>query len=138
MKVKCVFNLGRFLPRDILAPFVGHDEDTEFDLLIDKEYIVYGMTLHRGYMWYYICDESSDSYPIMKPSPLFDVVDGRLSRCWIYVFMGGENQSSSKTIITYPEWANDPYGYYNKLAKGEPEAVETFERYKKLMDKEFE
>lgn len=135
MKIKCVFNKAEFLPKDIFEPGAGF-ENKQFDVDIGKEYIVYGMTLYMSYVWYYLCHENYIYYPFWHPSPLFDVVDNRLSKYWIFSFERGKDKHTTYTNWVYPEWANDPY-YYDKLTDGDEEEVEIFRRYKKLMDVEF-
>lgn len=65
---------------------------------------------------------------------VFDVSDGRLSQYWLV----GDDRSAQtyRIIVAYPEWANDPY-YYDRLTDGEPAAVDTFGRYRKLIDAEY-
>lgn len=139
MKVKCIANTGSFLPNDLLTNRSFFTKDTEFALVLDKEYVVYAMTLHMGYVWYYICDEAFTYYPIWKPSPLFDVVDDRISRYWRYWTVRHPEEKSHLAYITwaYAEWANNPWDYYNALTDGEEQAVELFKKYKCLMDLEF-
>lgn len=136
MRIKCIANMGADLPADCLDPASGFDPDTVFDLIIGKEYVVYGITLFLGYVWYYICDEVYIYYPIWNPSPLFEVVDGRLSRYWSYGFYPGSTESETHVIFGYEEWVNDPY-HYDKLTDGEEVEVAIFRRYKELMDLEF-
>ena len=80
MKVQCKYNKGLDLPGDCLYPSGGSTKDTEFDLEINKMYTVYALTIEQGYIWYYIFDESCTYFPVWNPSPLFDVIDGNISR----------------------------------------------------------
>ncbi|PJD94837.1 MAG: hypothetical protein CK425_10550 [Parachlamydia sp.] len=91
------------------------------------------MTIYRGYMWYYICTDDNGNYSYWKPSPLFEVFDGRMSKYWVYAC---EKESPYEATWAYPEWANDPY-YYHFLTDWEEEYVAHFKHYKKLMDREF-
>jgi hypothetical protein len=135
MLVKCVAKFGKDLPVDCLQPRAGFGVDHEFHLIIDKYYIVYGMTVAGGYIWYYICDESYSYYPVWNPSPLFEVAQGQLSKFWVYAHE--RYKDGLRVIISYPEWANNFYDYYNRLTDGDEKEVEIFKKYKSLMDLEF-
>lgn len=136
MKVKCVYNTASSLPENILPTRSGYNRLTKFPLIIGKEYIVYATTIYMGFVWYYICDEYYTYYPTGNPSLLFDVVDGRLSKSWIYFSLKDKDPYSTYAIFTYPEWANDPY-YYDSLTDGDDNAVKIFKSYQELMDLEF-
>ena len=136
MIVKCIAKFGRDLPLDALVLRDGFDVEQEFRLIINKHYVVYGMILYSGYVWYYICDESYGYYPSWNPSPLFNVEDGRLSKYWLYSFEKGKNRDMSETRWAYPEWVNEPY-YYDHLTDGDEREVKIFQKYKAHMDIEF-
>jgi hypothetical protein len=138
MRIKCILNSGRDLPEDCLDPAGGFNRDTKFALVIGKEYNVYAITLFLGYVWYFICDEDYVYYPIWNPSPLFEVVDGRLSKYWRYNFIKGNLPvAKSRSIFAFEEWAKNPYRYYDNLTNGNESEVAIFKRYKDLMDLEF-
>ena len=137
MRIKCIAKTGAALPADCRDPASGFDENTEFWLEIGKEYVVYGMTVFLGYVWYFICDEASDYYPRWNPAPLFEVVDGRLSRYWRYGYAPGPTREQTQVVLAFEEWANDPY-FYDRLSDGEEREVDIFARYKRLIDAEFE
>lgn len=138
MRIKCVANKGADLPEECLDPSGGFTREHKFALEIGKEYNVYAITLFRGYVWYYICDEDYSYYPVWNPSPLFEVVDGKLSKFWRFNFIKEHpHYIGSETIFAFEEWANDPYSYYDKLTDGDEAEVSIFKRYKNLMDVEF-
>ncbi len=136
MIVKCISKFGKDLPTDSLRPKSGFGYEHEYSLVINKYYIVYAMEIVSGYIWYYLCDENYTYYPFWNPSPLFEVADGQLSRYWIYSFTKGKNNFDTRTIWTYPEWAENEY-YQDLLTDGEEKEVKIFEKYKYLMDLEF-
>lgn len=135
MIVKCIAKNGSSLPETCRDSKSGFREDTVFPLQLDKSYQVYGFTLFLGHIWFYICDEHYTYYPRWNPAPLFEVIDGRLSRYWIY----GHTRTgkNDKTIVAFREWVDDEF-YYDKLSDGDRAAVALFARYKKLMDTEFQ
>ena len=137
MLIKCISKTAKSLPQDLLSPRSRFTQETEFNLIESKEYIVYAMTIRMGYVWYYICDESYGYFPIWKPSPLFQVISGKMSRYWIFAFYPETERYISQTLWAYPEWTNKPYQYYDRLSDGEEEEVKIFKQYKALMDVEF-
>ena len=133
MKVKCIENKVLLLPDEIKKNYsISYPE---FSVLVGKEYVVYGMTLNLGYIWYYLCDEHFDYYPVWKPSSFFEVVDSRLSRYWIYSYQVHPD-IETYPVIAFPEWANN-LDYYDKLTDGDDPEVAIFKTYKELMDLEF-
>lgn len=116
MKIKSIFNKGYNLPDDCLDPKGGYDKSTEFHLIINKEYIVYALTINLGYVWYYICDEAFTYYPRWNPSPLFEVTEGKISKYWIYFFEKENNYINM--IMAFPEWAKKYKSFYENLVEG--------------------
>jgi len=135
MKVRCIKNRGADLPQDCLRRESGFTEETEFGVVLGKIYTVYGFTLLFGHVWFYLCDESYTYYPVWNPSPLFQIVDHRLSAYWEFHLQVGTSAEDTRVIVAFPEWARDPL-YYDRLTNRDKEAVEIFERYKDLIDAE--
>lgn len=133
MRINCIKNLAADLPSEIINNYsISY---SEFSILIGKQYVVYGMTIHLGHVWYYICDETYSYYPIWNPAPLFQVIDGQLSRHWIYSYNEGE-ATQLRPYWAFPEWANNP-DFYGNLTDGEEKEVKIFETYKQILDLEF-
>ena len=86
MKVRCVSRAAKDLPKGIPPEKIwGNVADVRsrlFPLIVGKEYVVYGMTINLGYLWYYVCDENFTYYPVWKPAVLFQISDGTLPPCW--------------------------------------------------------
>lgn len=136
MRVKAVYNTGLHLPKDCLDATSGFSEDTTFPLNISNDYVVYGMTKFLGYMWYYILDEASTYYPRWNPSPLFEVVDNRISKYWKYKHDYNRDTQQDIVIFAFEEWVNDDY-FYDSLTDGDENTVSIFNKYKDLMMLEF-
>jgi hypothetical protein len=136
MIVRCLSKYGKDLPVDALVPKDGFGPDQQFDLIPGKYYVVYGMTLYSSYIWYYICEGNPILYPFWNPSPLFEVIDGRLSKYWMYSFTKLERLNKFQAIWAYRQWAEEPY-YYDLLTDGEEREFQLFKAYKELMDLEF-
>jgi len=106
--------------------------DYELFILGEKEYNVYGMAVIQGQVYYYICD-GNDYFPIAKPFHLFNIIDNRLSRYWIFGFYEGFEKYP---VWVFPEWLNEPLFESYLTHYGESEG-EIFKNYKELMDLEF-
>jgi hypothetical protein len=137
MKVKCLGNRGSSLPKELLDPRSNCDENTRFALTIGKTYIVYGITVYRRYLWYYVCDDDFTYFPVWNPSPLFEIADHRVSKYWeVNYSREGRDESDVGIIVAYPEWAQNPY-YYGRLADNRDEEVAVFRKYQKMIDEEY-
>ncbi|MEC4985068.1 MAG: hypothetical protein SAJ37_11710 [Oscillatoria sp. PMC 1068.18] len=130
MKVRCLANKSKFLPENYLDPVRGYTKELEFNLTLDREYIVYAIKSARGQTWYYLCDDRYTYYPIPNPAPLFEIVDNRLSQYWRLKL--AEN---GLLEIAFAEWLTDNY-FYDKLTDQEEKEVLIFERVKELIDAE--
>ena len=135
MLIRCSAKTGRDLPAECLLPAAGISVDTCFDLIVGKEYVVYGLTLFQAQPWYYICDEAFKYYPVWNPAPLFEVVCGSLSKYWQYAYRNASGRRSGWPILAFSEWVDDP-GFYDRLTDGDQSAVNCFLKYKELMDDE--
>jgi len=137
MKVRCISNAAKDLPKGIppekIWGNVADARDRFFSLLVGKEYVVYGITIHLGYAWYYICDEDFIYYPVWNPSALFEISDGTLPSCW-RVGLHSLSGSQEKTfLIAFPEWVDDQY-FYDRLTDGDTKAVDVFQNYRKIFE----
>ncbi|TAE95195.1 MAG: hypothetical protein EAZ79_19885 [Oscillatoriales cyanobacterium] len=115
MKIRCIANKGADLPDNYLNPPLDITKETEFKLIVGKEYTVY---------------ERYTYYPIENPAPLFEIIDGRYSRYW-HVQLA----TNGLLEIAFEHWFSIPY-FYDKLTDGEAEAVLIFDKIKELMDSE--
>ena len=74
MKVKCLFNIGKDLPKRTLE--IRDLPTTEYPLKIGDEYIVYGISLWKGVVNYLTMDKYMD-LPSWHPADLFSVGFGQ-------------------------------------------------------------
>jgi hypothetical protein len=137
MKVRCTSRKGTSLPELYLDPSGGYMADTIFPLQVGKNYVVYALTLRRGGVWYYLLDESGVGYPVWFPAPLFEVSDSKLSKYWVFGFHEAGLRAGD-AVFAFAEWANDPLNFYDGLSDGRAEIRSVFQRYRELMDVEFD
>jgi hypothetical protein len=139
MKIKCLYNTGKILPKDVYKDN-GYGEETEFQVIVNKEYNVYAITSIKKHNWFLICDENYDErniyYPLYLPSNLFTITDGKISKCWIAGEGMDEYDTNEKIIqFGFRELIEDGY-FYGKLVEGYQREIKIFQDYKKLIDEE--
>ncbi|WP_126754596.1 hypothetical protein [Pseudidiomarina insulisalsae] len=72
------------------------------------------------------------SFPVSISAVDVNVIDARLSKYWVY----GQNPNEQwSALISFPEWANDPF-YYQNLVEGKGSAGHIFRRYEELLQNE--
>ncbi|MDQ0992555.1 hypothetical protein QFZ74_003783 [Streptomyces sp. V3I7] len=133
MKVRVIGNSGERLPLSMLDSKWGLTRDASFPLAIGKEYVVYAITVVKDAFWYYLLDEHDLPYPVWYPSPLFQVSDGSIPAHWVVNYVSNEASSdrTGASLITFKEWANDPF-FYERLVEGEAGAVAAFQNERNI------
>ncbi len=141
MKVRCVTNRQSALGPEFGAASLPPGQVLFFaeDLTVGEVYIVYAITLRTGNFWYYLCGNRGVAVPYWFPEPLFEIIDDRLSTHWIFRYWHRrpDGREADYPIFAFPEWARDLF-FYDRLTDGDEEALETFGRYRILMDEEAE
>ena len=130
MKIRCIANTGAALPESYFLPHLCYQKETDFQVTVAKEYVVYALYEWEGKIWYYICDDNYTYYPIHKPAPLFEVLDDRVSKYWRFKL-----EPNGLLTIAFEQWFSEPY-FYDKLTDQEEREVLIFENVKELMDAE--
>ncbi|MGQ0628611.1 MAG: hypothetical protein ACT4PL_10990 [Phycisphaerales bacterium] len=99
-------------------------------------YTVYGIGEFEGLLYYRI-----DSGSGMFPAPLFDVIDGRVSRYWWFSTIKNEYPQSKDDYPINAVWAYRDLvlsdEFETALIGGEQQAVARFRRYCAVLDREF-
>ena len=134
MKIKCISNKKTYSQKSISSRGQISKQDLEYEFLdIETEYNVYGIIVNQGKIWYYICDRVHNSFPVARPDFMFEIIDNRLSRHWVFgIIEGFENFP----VWIFPEWVNESY-FQDNLTDGEEREVRIFKSYRELMDLEF-
>lgn len=130
MKIRCIATKGSELPENYLNPPLDITTETEFKLIVGKEYIVYAISEWQCNLSYYICDERYTYYAIDNRVPLFEIVDARYSR-----YLQVQFATNGLLEIASEHWFSIPY-FYDKLTDSEAEAVLSFDKMKEIMDAE--
>jgi hypothetical protein len=98
------------------------------NLIIGKEYIVYGLSILSGTPWIYILN-NAETYIYSEPLSLFEIIDSRVSKYWEI------RTEDDGTLFFWPHSFFQPY-YHDDLSEGIPEVVKDFQRVKELIDAE--
>ena len=103
--------------------------DTEFASIGD-EFIVYGIYLSEGNLWYNLAKPPRGSAVIMVLAALFEISDPTISQHWECRVDG-----SGDFAIWPRSWFEIPF-YHDRLSDGDPEVVEDWQKVKRLFDDE--
>lgn len=135
MKVICTNNNITDLPENKasrIKKYVFYSDGLIRNLVMEKEYLVYGLVFRDNCLWYQICHDPSDTYPSVYPSELFRVVDHSFSKHW---HLDSSNNDRSEFFISYDSIVNEA-GYLEKLIDGDEGAEEGFYAYRSKIEKE--
>ena len=133
MRVQCKNNEGSLFFRNAVKK--GHDRKTVYKgVLINSNYIVYGIIFYEGSILYLLYDE----YKMANwyPAELFEVTEGHIPKGWCYNFLGYKEFGLS-AVWGYNELVNDE-NHYDGLAEQENSAFELFLKRKTEIDKQVE
>ena len=127
MIVRCTSNLTDSLPNSLCSAGVGFDKGKKVESLqIGKDYVVFGLAIHLGVLWYFVIADTKMWYPTWYPAPFFDVIDGALFPEWV---LSTPRSLQLDMLISIPEWANDA-SFYERLLEGGIREREIFARYR--------
>lgn len=135
MKIKAIGRRGADLDPKMFSPQLGYSISTEFGLTVGATYIVLAIEPFQDWFFYYIIGDDVDQFPIWFPSQLFEVVDGRLSKYWQCGHFPGDKYGPGGPIISWNDWISDKL-FYDRLVNGDEGAVDSFERMRRLIEKE--
>lgn len=83
--------------------------------------------------------EPEGSLPIFYQSELFEVVDDRLSKYWVYSSLNFNHPTKTgnrNVMLTFPEWAHNA-NFFDLLVNSDEGSWKTWRNYKSLMEVEF-
>jgi len=112
---------------------------SDFSLLeVGEFYVVYAIYVKqdRG-VSFHICGESY--IPRHYPDFLFEIIDPRLSKFWVYGNYCKINHEVkyNLSIFSYSEWALNYREFWNKLVNGDKNTRKEFYHFKELIDHEY-
>lgn len=110
----------------------------EFAFTYGKEYIVYGVDYSaEGLVNLMLINDHGFAYPQFYPIEFFEIIDNRLSNCWINK-VGNTYPMHIKypSLITFKEIIEDQF-FFDKILDCRDNTCSIFQKYQKLMDNEF-
>ena len=120
MRVNCQANTGKNLKPSYVT--LGYTPESQFDLLIGKEYRVLGIMLWMSELLVLLADESK--LPNWQPIDLFFVTDDRLDGDWFFSTRVA-TEHGVQAIWSYEQMIRDTT-HYEKLLEREADALRIF------------
>ena len=144
MRVRCISTDPMKLSKEYLQPIGIYPDDpdasSQLGLTVGKIYTVYAISASKGGVYYFVYDDFERHYPINEAAPLFEVIDGTLSKYWSYNYKTWKYEGEkprSRAFIEPTDWINDNM-LYERLVDGDPSAGAAWWQLKRLMDEEAE
>jgi hypothetical protein len=143
MKVRCInrtalslrpYELEPITKKDVFGRF-GVSEMTEYEIEINKEYLVMGLIIFKTYQAYLI-DENE--FIATYPCQLFELTDSKLNNDWHYRITGIDEEIYPfvQAIFGYSELCNDKKAYQNLLIEMDADAQKIYFKRKAEFEKE--
>src|SRR4051812_30735358 len=107
MRVRCMASTGTALPDSYIDSVGGYGREAILPITVGASYLVFALTIRRGGVWYYVLDDQDLGFPVWYPAPLFEVIDARLSRFWIFGF-SDDGRRDGDALFAFREWALNP------------------------------
>ena len=134
MKVKRIFNSGKYVNEQTLAYGNYMRETEEVGAILGEEYYVYGMALGKpGNLIYLLA--GNDSVYQWLPAELFEVVDSLQPVEQYFCIRESEEEYIPQALWGYKELIEDP-DHYLGLWQREPKDQEIFRKAKRMIDKD--
>lgn len=133
MIVKCIANTGEGLSNLMLD--LGYSKESKFNILVEKNYVVYGISMWRNSLEYLVAEHETNA-PIWCPAELFKVISKSLSIFWYFNFEKYKNykgEDSEKAFWGYKELVENE-DHYGDLLQDKPEALQIFKKRKDQID----
>ena len=102
---------------------VGFSKKTSFEVSLDKEYIVYGISIWRKIIFYLIYDDNQ--LPNWYPSEIFKISNSSIPNNWKFAINKNSDEYSVVAVLGYQE-LTDIDGYYVELIERDKTALEIF------------
>lgn len=127
MKIQCKSSDGKKLSNKCQE--LGFTVNSDFDITLDREYVVYGVCIWRNVILYLISDDIDN--PNWYPAELFSVIDSKISDGWSFTTYD-DGEYDVEATLGYPQLLDK--SHYVKLIERESEALKIFFQEKSRMD----
>ncbi len=135
---KCKSNLGSSLIPE-LRKLIIHDktpEEYKFYIEIGKVYPVLALSITGGYTYLGIWSDEELGFQLL-PADFFEIIDSRLSQLWRITYEKSYIYESAFTFFGHPETVNNRE-HINGLIEGVKEDIAVLNKYKELLEMEFD
>jgi hypothetical protein len=129
MRVVCTTNDGRNLSAKHFES--GYTSSTVFDLKVGKEYVVYAISLWKGFLSYLVVGEGS--FPQWYPSGVFSITRSDLPLGWYFANFKEEEGFQVNAVWGYEELVNSE-SHFDELSNLEKSAIDIFVKRKRQID----
>lgn len=132
MIAKCISNKGVDLPENYLDSRRGYTKSTVLNFLeVGHSYVIYALCVREDQVWFYVCEDEDDEYPVARPAPLFELTDPRLPTTWMASYK--PDYMEAQLFISSVEWIQEE-AFYEKLVDGSEREVLMFNKIKNEMN----
>ena len=129
MIVKCLYKTISNLSDDYLQ--AGYTKESVFDIKLESEYTIYGISLWKGITLYLVFDETN--MPNWYPANLFCITDKSIPPNWFFSFEYENINDAVHSILGYKELI-DIESHFNDLIDRKKSALEIFYKRKHQID----
>lgn len=124
MLARCVANRADELPSELVRnAFAKNVHQDQVDLVVGREYRIFGIVFREGLPWYLVSLQADDDYPVPQLAAFFSLSDSAVPTGWSLTFDTGIGDLA----ILPARWAADPR-YMEKLVDGSAVEIDYFRR----------
>jgi hypothetical protein len=106
MIVKCIANAKEALDRQFWSDVDDYLHQERANLVVGNTYTVFGLAFRGDRVWYLVCEDPDDGFPVLHLGAFFEPVDLRLPVGWA-LSLEPNNLGAGASLL--PErWASDP------------------------------
>lgn len=121
----------RFMRFDVIREQIAkyspttNADDFWVPLTAGRVYVVHAVAFVNSDVHYLVLDDDELPWPMRYCAAAFEFVDSRIPDSWSFGFT--PTHADHHALLSFPEWVSDQY-FYDRLTKGDPDAVEAFVR----------
>jgi len=136
MIVKCVRNDSRSFHPCALKALDKTGELLPSRLEVGQEYVCYGVGLVKGILGFFLITHESIRQPMFFQASFFEIIEATLPRDSVHSTEPSRDPNLLYDHFFLPEIFEQNEWLMSELADHEPEAVETWRRYREKADRE--
>lgn len=130
MRVKCVANAKEQVDSRFWSDVDDYLHQERANLSVGTIYSVFGVAFRRDHVWYLVCEDADDDYPILHLGAFFEPVDARLPCGWVLSLK--PNNLGTDVSILPERWAADA-NFLERLVEGTEDDLAYFRALKEAV-----